>query len=41
MEISKPVPQDLTQSQIVCKFHNKNNVPMENLVFQVLYVLLL
>ena len=35
MDISKPTPADLTYSMIVCKFNNQNNVPMENLVFQV------
>jgi hypothetical protein len=36
MEVSKPVPSDLSQSKIVCKFNNLNGAPMENLVFQVL-----
>jgi hypothetical protein len=35
MEVSKPVPSDLSQSKIVCKFNNLNGLPMENLVFQV------
>lgn len=34
MEISKPNNADLSQSRIVCKFHNLNGAPMENLVFQ-------
>lgn len=37
MEITKPVPSDLSHSKIVCKFHNLNPTAMENLVFQVLY----
>lgn len=34
MDISKPLPSDLSQSRIICKFKNLNSIQLENLVFQ-------
>ena len=34
MDISKPLPSDLSQSRIICKFKNLNPSQLENLVFQ-------
>jgi len=34
MDISKPVPSDLSQSRIICRFKNLNPIQLEHLVFQ-------
>lgn len=36
MEVSKPVPNDLSITRLVCKFSNGTGSPLENFVFQVI-----
>jgi AP-1 complex subunit gamma-1 len=35
MDVTKPNPADLSNTRILCKFHNQTGMPFENFVFQV------